>query len=260
MELDVGQAIVLGPGEGAKALLDELTVTVARAQSGATPHVHREHVDVFYVLEGTLVFADAELGAGDVGYAPPGTAHWFDRDGGWFFNVHAPGAAYKHRAIARSEGRRVDGATIDTFDAPEGASAGPVVVRNGEGEQLANEMRTITFKITRPELCLFEFDAGAGASGPVPHVHRRHVDAFYVLEGVLEFWLDGATHRADAGTFVAAPPGTPHTFKNTSGERVRFLNVHAPGMEYDEYFRRQAAGESGHDFHASFDSYDAEVA
>ena len=233
-------------------------MTVARAESGARPHVHREHVDLFYVLEGTLTFAGTELHAGDLGYAPPGTVHWFDPGGDFFFNVHAPGAAYKHRAIARSEGRSVDGETIDTFDAPEGAGTDTVVVANGEGEQLANEMRTITFKVTRPELCLFEFDSGPGAAGPVPHVHRRHVDAFYVLEGTLEFRLDGATHQAEAGTFVAAPPGVPHTFENTSGERVRFLNVHAPGMGYDEYFRRQAAGESGREFHASYDSYDAD--
>lgn len=238
-------------------MLDELTVTVARAESGARPHLHREHVDLFYVLDGTLVFAGATLGAGDVAYAPPGTVHWFDPGGDWFFNVHAPGAAYKHRAIARREGRSVDGETIDTFDAPDAARPEPVIVRNGEGEQLANEHRTITFKVVLPQLCMFEFDAGPGATGPVPHVHRRHVDAFYVLEGELAFELDGTSVRAAAGTFVAAPPGVPHTFRNASGERVRFLNVHAPGMRYDEYFRRQAAGENGTDFHASYDSYDA---
>jgi len=102
---------------------------------------------------------------------------------------------------------------------------------------------------------VFEFDSSPGHTGPRPHVHREHVDAFYVLEGELEFFLAGETLTVAAGSFVAAEPGVVHTFANRGPGRARFLNLHAPGMRFDEYFRRMAAGEDGRAFHESFDSY-----
>jgi len=69
MELDVGQARLLGVHEGEaisdtpnrelRILCDHewLTVTWTRhaaGQRGAEPHVHREHCDAFYVLQGQL--------------------------------------------------------------------------------------------------------------------------------------------------------------------------------------------------------------
>jgi hypothetical protein len=49
-----------------------------------------------------------------------------------------------------------------------------------------------------------------------------------------------------------------HTFRNTGEERVRFLNLHAPGLRFDEYLRRAHAGEHGARFLESFDVYEAE--
>ncbi|MDQ3993863.1 MAG: hypothetical protein M3265_03605, partial [Actinomycetota bacterium] len=72
MKLDVGHAIVLGPGEGEvtrdepkrttriKAGTDAVTVTEMRHESGQRgpdAHIHRRHTDAFYVLEGTVTFA-----------------------------------------------------------------------------------------------------------------------------------------------------------------------------------------------------------
>jgi uncharacterized cupin superfamily protein len=108
----------------------------------------------------------------------------------------------------------------------------------------------------RPELCVFAFDASPGYVGPSVHVHRQHTDAFYVLEGELEFELDGERITAPADNWVAATPGVAHTFRNAGDERVRFLNVHAPGIRFDEYMRRQNAGEDGRPFHESFDVYE----
>jgi mannose-6-phosphate isomerase-like protein (cupin superfamily) len=70
----------------------------------------------------------------------------------------------------------------------------------------------------------------AGERGPDPHVHHQHVDAFYVLEGELEFGVgpDVEPVRAPAGTFVAVPPNVVHTFRNSSGATARWLNFHAP--------------------------------
>jgi quercetin dioxygenase-like cupin family protein len=248
--------IVVPPDRREKALLDELVVVVLTRLS-TKPHLHREHSDYFYVFDGALELAGThELGAGDLGYAPPGAVHWFEAPEASFLNIHAPGDRWKLRSLARQEGRTIDDATGDSFDPPERYTPEAYVVRAGDGGTLENDERTIRIKVARRELCLFEFDAAPGYTGPSPHVHRRHVDGFFVLEGKLELELDGETTVAEAGTFVAATPGVVHTFRNGSGERARWLNLHAPGMRFDEYLRRQVAGEDDPGFHESFDVYE----
>jgi len=72
------------------------------------------------------------------------------------------------------------------------------------------------------------------------HIHKRHVDAFYVLEGELELALsETETIRLGPGGFAAAPPGVPHAFGVP--ERARFLNIHAPGMAFGTYLRELVA-------------------
>ena len=44
--------------------------------------------------------------------------------------------------------------------------------------------------------------------GVDPHTHGDHADAFYVLEGQVEFRVGDEPRVAGPGTFVAAPPGT----------------------------------------------------
>ncbi len=52
---------------------------------GATPHVHRDHDETFYVLEGVLTVATAEgeiaVLPGDLAYAPRGSVHGFRNAG-----------------------------------------------------------------------------------------------------------------------------------------------------------------------------------
>jgi quercetin dioxygenase-like cupin family protein len=89
-----------------------------------------------------------------------------------------------------------------------------------------------------------------GEKGPDPHIHREHVDAFYIVEGELEFGVGPAIERvhAPAGTFVLVPPGVVHTFANRSGTSVRWLNFHAPSTGFIASMRGLRDG---------FDSYDA---
>jgi quercetin dioxygenase-like cupin family protein len=250
--------IVAQPGRGEKALLDELTVSVL-GELSTQPHLHRQHTDLFYVFEGEFRLTGRPIGAGDTGFAPPGAVHWFEAPEASFLNVHAPGNWWKKRSYARRERRSISDEDGDSFDPPERYKPEAYVVGAREGGELSDDERTIRIKVARPELCLFEFDALPGYTGPGPHIHREHVDAFYVLEGALEFELDGERTIADAGTFVAATPGVVHTFKNPTAASVRFLNLHAPGMRFDEYFRRQAAGEDGRRLQESFDVYEQDV-
>jgi len=123
----------------------------------------------------------------------------------------------------------------------------------GEGELLGGKDRAFLVKVARPELSLIEYDAGPSYAGASPHYHERHTDAFYVLEGELEFTLGRETVFATAGTAVVAPPGVVHAFTSTGRGRPRFLNVHAPDSGFVEYVRALTRGER-----VAFDSVDVD--
>jgi uncharacterized cupin superfamily protein len=67
-----------------------------------------------------------------------------------------------------------------------------------------------------------------GRHGPEAHIHDDEDDAFYVLDGDLQFVIDEQGIAAPAGTFVLVPPGVMHTFINRSSSPARMLNIHAP--------------------------------
>jgi quercetin dioxygenase-like cupin family protein len=84
-------------------------------------------------------------------------------------------------------------------------------------------------KLERPELLMSESQRSAGDGGVAPHVHREHADAFFVLEGEMDFHVAGETVRASAGWFVLSPAGVVHGFGPGT---ARMLNFHAPGAPY----------------------------
>lgn len=68
--------------------------------------------------------------------------------------------------------------------------------------------------------------------GPPMHRHTREDESFYVLEGEHEFSVDGERIKAGPGTFVYAPRGTAHTFRNLSSRPSRMLVAVQPaGLE-----------------------------
>jgi mannose-6-phosphate isomerase-like protein (cupin superfamily) len=60
------------------------------------------------------------------------------------------------------------------------------------------------------------------------HVHADEDDAFYIVEGELTFTFGDREVPAPPGTFVLAPPGVEHGFRNDQDRPVRMLNIHAP--------------------------------
>src|SRR5437660_1787971 len=107
----------------------------------------------------------------------------------------------------------------------------PVLLRPGEGETVADRAeRTLRILVELEQVIVTWFRYEPGEEGPEPHIHRYHTDAFYVLEGEVEFGLgpEVRSFRGKPGTFAAAPPGVVHTFKNSSDDTAIFLNLHAP--------------------------------
>ncbi len=50
------------------------------------------------------------------------------------------------------------------------------------------------------------------ATEPPLHIHHHEDEAWYVLSGRMTFYVGDAAMTADAGAFVFAPRGIPHTF------------------------------------------------
>lgn len=63
--------------------------------------------------------------------------------------------------------------------------------------------------------------------GPPTHRHPLAIEGFYVVEGVVEFHVDGKKVRAEAGTLIHLPRMVPHTFRVES-EETRVINFYAP--------------------------------
>lgn len=119
------------------------------------------------------------------------------------------------------------------------------LLRTGEGERhplgpASEVLIKAGGEQTGGTLYLGEITLEPGAGGPPPHRHGRLHDMFYVLEGTLTVRLGDETHEAGAGSFVCAPPGTVHTFRNASDAPVRFLNFNTPSG-FEGYMRELAA-------------------
>jgi quercetin dioxygenase-like cupin family protein len=108
--------------------------------------------------------------------------------------------------------------------------------------------RRLVIKVSRADLVIVEFRIGPRQDGPPRHVHHHHTDCFYVLEGELTLDVAGEQVIAGPGTWVMAPPGVVHTFRNAGDDAARWLNVHVPGCGFDEYVRSRGA--------APFDQHD----
>ncbi len=100
------------------------------------------------------------------------------------------------------------------------------------------------------ELCITESHFLGARPGADPHFHRRHADAFYVLEGTLAVLVHDREHQLSPGACVCAPPGVVHGFRSAS--TARFLNFHTPDGGFAANLRARDRGEPG-----GFDSVDA---
>jgi mannose-6-phosphate isomerase-like protein (cupin superfamily) len=208
-------------------------------RDGADPHVHRHHTDVFYVLEGELTVTlgpeheAVAVPAGTLARVPPLVVHGFRNasDGELrYLNLHAPGTGFADYMRGLRDGTKV---AFDQHAPPDdgGRSTSEAAIGgtlfDGDGIALLAD----TDEIGIAELT-------AAASVPA-HVHRRHIEAFYVLEGELALTLGDDEVFAAAGTWVAVPPGVEHAL--AVPDRARYLNVHAPNAGFGAFVRGDGA-------------------
>jgi mannose-6-phosphate isomerase-like protein (cupin superfamily) len=268
------EATLFEPGEGEaiskrpersvwiKAGREELVLTESRygpGESGPAAHIHREHADCFWILDGELTFelANERVRAPGGGFVlvPPEVVHTFRNEGpghASFLNIHAPGKGFDGhlRALRDAGSSEVEEAAaerFDTFDPPAGGgrrALDALVRRPGDGEVLSVGPSQIAFKAGREHgmgsLSLTDTTVAPGFPGPVPHYHETFVDSFWVLDGTLTLLLGDQTLHATAGTYALVPPRVVHTFSNPGEEPVRLLNLMAPGG-FEQYLKEVAA-------------------
>jgi quercetin dioxygenase-like cupin family protein len=248
VQLDDHRPLLLAPGEGEtttdraeKTLrilveLDELIVSWFRyspGEDGPEPHVHYQHTDAFYVLEGQL---ELMLGAerqivtatpGTFAAAPPNTVHTFRNSSSAdavFLNLHAPSVGFGELLRGKT------GVFEQHEPPPDGGRpfADAVLGSTDDAETLEHEASKHHILCDLPQLTAIDMTFQPEFEGVDPHTHPDHVDAFYVLEGQVEFRVGAEPRVAGPETFVAAPPGTVHGFRHAGPEPIRFLNLHAP--------------------------------
>ena len=196
----------------------------ARRREGADLHIHQHHTDMFYVLDGELTVMlgtegeTAVVPAGTLARVPPLVVHGF-RNGSdaevRYLNFHAPGQRFADFLRALRDGRSF---TYDQHPPPSdgGRPIAEAVVGDGERRDGVTVLADIE------AIAIAELNAG---SAPQPaHVHRRHIESFYVLDGELTLTVGGRELRAETGSWVQVPPGMPHTLTGTA----RFLDLHSP--------------------------------
>jgi len=65
-----------------------------------------------------------------------------------------------------------------------------------------------------------------------PHIQTREFEAFYIIEGKLDFNINGKKIIAKTGTVINIPPNIVHNFRNNTHSIVRMLIIISPaGLE-----------------------------
>jgi mannose-6-phosphate isomerase-like protein (cupin superfamily) len=256
----VSEPVLILPGEGevigdtpdrrVEILSDDETLNATWSRfgphrEGADLHIHRHHIDHFYVLEGELTVRlgmeddPVVVPAGTLARIPPLVVHGF-RNGSdaevRYLNLHAPGQRFADYLRAMRDGRSF---SYDQYDPPED-SVRPASEAAIGGDLLVADRPGLRVKLLADvdELGISETVAEPGDfSAPPLHRHPRHTESFYVLEGEMTFTVGDRKLRAFAGTWVQVPPGTPHMFAYTGPDEVRFLNVHTPNCGYGAFVR-----------------------
>jgi len=75
--------------------------------------------------------------------------------------------------------------------------------------------------------------------GPPPHFHKNEDELFFVIEGRMNFLVEGRWNEVGAGGHVFAPRHSVHTFKNI-GDRPSRMLIHTTPSGFEDFFTRSA--------------------
>jgi mannose-6-phosphate isomerase-like protein (cupin superfamily) len=67
------------------------------------------------------------------------------------------------------------------------------------------------------------------------HVHPLQSERFEIVAGTAEFRVGNESVKADPGDVVMVGPGTPHHFRNTGDEELRFVTEVRPALGFETF-------------------------
>ncbi|WP_111684570.1 cupin domain-containing protein [Winogradskyella tangerina] len=82
----------------------------------------------------------------------------------------------------------------------------------------------------------------AKVQGPPPHLHNSFKESFLIVEGEMEFMVNGDVKVVRAGESVDIPPKTLHTFANNSEKPCKWINIHSP-KGFRDFFEQMGVPE-----------------
>src|SRR5215831_1000082 len=102
-----------------------------------------------------------------------------------------------------------------------------VVLGPGEGRRFWTAISNGAVKVESgsADFSVFESSPPPGRPGPAPHLHHSYDEAWFIIEGTVEFLLDGQRERQGAGGFVFVPRGVVHSFANPGPAEARMLVI-----------------------------------
>jgi mannose-6-phosphate isomerase-like protein (cupin superfamily) len=118
----------------------------------------------------------------------------------------------------------------------ETAKAAAMVVRSGEGQQLRwgpkGKVRILAGAgSTDCSFSVVESIEPPGSGAPL-HVHHAEAEAFYIVEGTVEFTCGAEKVIGHSGDFVYTPKGVSHKFTVLGEKPARLLMMFSrPGFE-----------------------------
>ena len=73
-------------------------------------------------------------------------------------------------------------------------------------------------------------------TGAPPHIHHQETEAFYMLEGELDFIAGEHTVRASSGDFLRVDKGVIHGYTNPGPAISRYVGIVTPGGLHEQLF------------------------
>jgi quercetin dioxygenase-like cupin family protein len=113
------------------------------------------------------------------------------------------------------------------------------MIRKGDiiGNPITGERVTFlkTSAETDGEMVLIETTVAPNGFVAAEHIHPYQSERFEILEGVVEFKLDGETVVSREGDVVMVETGAAHHFRNIGTEEVRFLTEVRPALSFETF-------------------------
>ena len=239
----------------------------APGRDGADLHIHRRHTDLFYVLAGELTVrlgadgAPVPVPAGTLARVPPLVVHGFRNDGDTelrYLNLHAPGVGFADYLRALRDGREL---VYDQEMPPAdgGRPRGDATI-GGTGFATERSGLHVALLADIDAIAVAEVRGDPGEPALTPHVHRRHVESFFVLEGELALLGGDREVHVPAGSWVQVPPGVVHTVAVRGDGPARVLSLHTPSCGFGTFLRALDAARTDAEEAAARAAFDQEPA